>query len=103
MEVGAVLNFYSPFLVGKLYWADSVLDKIQRSDLNGSNVENIVVNGLDTVDGIAIDPVGRKIYWTDTGSNSRIELANLDGSMRKVLIWQQLDTPRAIVLHYHKG
>ena len=55
-----------------------------------------------TTDGLAVDAVGRKIYWTDTGIN-RIEVANLDGSMRKVLIWQNLDSPRAIALYHEMG
>uniref|UniRef100_A0A3Q2WR41 Low density lipoprotein receptor-related protein 4 n=1 Tax=Haplochromis burtoni TaxID=8153 RepID=A0A3Q2WR41_HAPBU len=54
---------------------------------------------LMTTDGLAVDAVGRKIYWTDTGTN-RIEVANLDGSMRKVLVWQNLDSPRAIALYH---
>lgn len=55
-----------------------------------------------TTDGLALDAVGRKIYWTDTGIN-RIEVANLDGSMRKVLVWQNLDSPRAIALYHEMG
>ena len=58
--------------------------------------------GLMTTDGLAVDAVGRKIYWTDTGTN-RIEVANMDGSMRKVLIWQNLDSPRAIALYNEMG
>ena len=58
--------------------------------------------GLVTTDGLAVDAVSRKIYWTDTGTN-RIEAANLDGSMRKVLVWQNLDSPRAIALYHEMG
>lgn len=58
--------------------------------------------GLMTTDGLAVDAVGRKIYWTDTGTN-RIEVANLDGSMRKILVWQNLDSPRAIALYHEMG
>lgn len=58
--------------------------------------------GLMTTDGLAVDAVGRKIYWTDTGTN-RIEVANLDGSMRKILVWQNLDSPRAIALYNEMG
>jgi len=117
---------------GKVYWSDSTLKKISRSDFDGKAQETIVstgeadgsharcrlappcrgvttpsppplsLSGLVTTDGLAVDAVGRKIYWTDTGTN-RIEVANLDGSMRKVLIWQNLDSPRAIALYNEKG
>lgn len=66
-----------------------------------------------------------QIYWTDGGRNS-VEVAELDGSNRKVLFWTGLgkfsnkvmftnegickltdcffiDSPRAIALHYEYG
>jgi hypothetical protein len=52
---------------GKVYWTDTVLDKIKRANLNGSNIENVVTHGLDTPDGMVVDEIGRKLYWTDTG------------------------------------
>eukprot|EP00106_Octopus_bimaculoides_P021308 XP_014788750.1 PREDICTED: low-density lipoprotein receptor-related protein 4-like [Octopus bimaculoides] len=87
---------------GKIYWSDTVVDKIQRSNLDGSQVEDVISHGLDTTDGLAVDYIGKKIYWTENGNN-RIEVANLDGTMRKVLFWQDLDSPRAIVIHYEQG
>ncbi|XP_062576146.1 low-density lipoprotein receptor-related protein 4-like isoform X3 [Saccostrea cucullata] len=86
----------------KVYWTDTVLDKIMRANLDGSQVEEIISNGLDTPDGLTVDSVGQKLYWTDTGLN-RIEVAETDGSNRKVLFWENLDKPRAIVLVYELG
>lgn len=86
----------------KVYWTDTVLDKIMRANLDGSQEEEIISNGLDTPDGLVVDSVGQKIYWTDTGLN-RIEVADVKGSMRKVLFWKNLDKPRAIVLVYEYG
>uniref|UniRef100_A0A8C5AXU6 EGF-like domain-containing protein n=1 Tax=Gadus morhua TaxID=8049 RepID=A0A8C5AXU6_GADMO len=76
--------------------------KVSRANMDGSEHEEIIATGLMTTDGLAVDAIGRKIYWTDTGTN-RIEVANLDGSMRRVLIWQNLDSPRAIALYNEKG
>lgn len=42
------------------------------------------------------------MYWTD-GERNSIEVAELDGRNRKVLVWSDLDNPRAITLHYHHG
>ena len=39
---------------------------------------------LDTPDGLAVDTIGQKIYWTDTDLK-RIEVSDIDGNMRKVL------------------
>ena len=64
---------------GKLYWSDSGTDKIQRSNLDGSEVEDLVTSGLRHPSGLALDAVAGKLYWTDYGTD-RIQRANLDGS-----------------------
>ncbi|XP_072034176.1 low-density lipoprotein receptor-related protein 4-like [Amphiura filiformis] len=87
---------------GKVYWTDSLEKKIQRANLNGSNVEGVITTNVNVTDGLAIDIAGRKMYWTDTGKH-RIEVANLDGTQRKVLIWEDLDSPRDIELHHQQG
>lgn len=73
-----------------------------KANLDGSQVEQFIKHGLDTPDGLAVDEIGRKIYWTDTGLN-RIEVADLVTGMRKVLIWDNLDKPRDLTLYYEKG
>ncbi|GFR81710.1 low-density lipoprotein receptor-related protein 4 [Elysia marginata] len=117
VPVGEVRNAIAidvDVLEGKMYWTDTVLDQISRAGLDGSNVEIILEHGIHTADGLAVDSVGRKIYWTDDGHN-RIQnvfvlllsfdtkVSNLDGSMRAVLIYKYMDKPRAIALHYDKG
>lgn len=52
---------------------------------------------LDFPGGLSVDWVTDKIYWTDDGNN-RIEVANLDGTQRSLLIWEKLDKPRDIAV-----
>jgi len=59
--------------------------------------EHIVSTEIDSPDGIAVDWVGRNLYWTDKGTD-RIEMSRLNGSSRHVLISDGLQEPRAIVL-----
>lgn len=47
--------------------------------------------------GLAYDWITDKLYWTDEGVK-RIEAATVDGRLRTVLIWDQLDKPRDIVV-----
>ena len=64
----------------KLYWTDWGTDKIQRADLDGSNVEDLISGaGLNGPDGLSLDLAGGKLYWADSGTN-KIQRANLDGS-----------------------
>ena len=46
----------------KLYWTDALREKIERSDLNGSNREVLVAA---TIYPFAITVFGNYIYWTD--------------------------------------
>ena len=43
---------------GKMYWTDWVRRKIQRANLDGSGVEDLVTSGLESPAALALDPVG---------------------------------------------
>ncbi|GAB0097057.1 low-density lipoprotein receptor-related protein 4 [Sergentomyia squamirostris] len=87
---------------GYIYWSDTVEDIIIRSSIDGMEIEHIIDDSIDSVDGVAIDSNGRKIYWTDAGKHT-IEVSELNGSNRAVLIWNDLESPRGIALNYENG
>lgn len=97
LEDAAAVDFQ--FSKGAVYWTDVSEEAIKQIYLNqtGAAVQNVVISGLVSPDGLACDWVGKKLYWTDSETN-RIEVANLNGTSRKVLFWQDLDQPRAIAL-----
>jgi len=64
--------------------------------------EYIVNVEIDSPDGLAVDWVGRNLYWTDKGTD-RIEMSRLNGSLRHTLISEGLQEPRAIVLDPFEG
>ncbi len=80
--------------VGKIYWADKYNGKIQRSNLDGTNIEDLVNRGLFSPTGIALDLVNKNIYWTEFGNNSgssllgvsSIKKSNLDGTNVQTII-----------------
>ena len=47
---------------GKLYWADSSTDKIQRANLDGSDIEDLVTEGL-------LSPRGLALAWIPSADN----------------------------------
>ncbi|XP_063955134.1 low-density lipoprotein receptor-related protein 1-like [Lytechinus pictus] len=57
---------------------------------------------LDQPEGIAVDWISDMIYWTDSSVHS-LEVANLDGSLRKTLISNARTHPQSIVVHPKKG
>ena len=90
---------------GIIYWSDVATLAIKRAPVkNGSDVEVIVQENLrlfaevQVVEGIAVDWINKKLYWTDTG-NDRIEVADLNGGNRLILIQSGLLEPRAISVH----
>ncbi len=85
----------------KMYWADYGTNKIQRADLDGSNVEDLITTGLNNPFGIALDVGGGKMYWTDYGTN-KIQRADLDGSNVEDLI-SGLSRPYGIALDVGGG
>lgn len=71
------------------------LKTINRAYMNGSSVEHVIEYGLDYPEGMAVDWMGRNIYWADTGTH-RIEVARLEGQYRQVLVCKDLDNPRSL-------
>ena len=89
----------------KMYWTDISTGKIQRANLDGSNVEDLITidPSSNLLRGIALD-VGRgKMYWTDY-TRGKTQRANLDGSNVDTLItttgWT---TQRGIALDVGRG
>ncbi|KAK9511107.1 hypothetical protein O3M35_005737 [Rhynocoris fuscipes] len=82
-----------------LYWSDvstvrSSIQKQCRGETDKKTLHSVV---LHNPDGLAVDWVGRNLYWCDKGQNT-IEVSKLDGRFRKILINKGLLEPRAIAL-----
>ena len=83
-----------------MYWADANPDKIQRANLDGSNIKDLLP-GLESPVGIALDVTGGKMYWTDRDAGV-VQRTNLDGSNTETLI-TGLETPIGIALNVDEG
>ena len=86
---------------GKIYWADSDLDKIQRSNLDGSDLESLITTLDRRPDGIALDVAAGKMYLT-SHYTGRIQRASLDGSGPEDLV-TGLSNPTRIALDLEAG
>ena len=86
-----------------IYMADAIDETIKRAKINDHtySVETVVRN-VHTPDGLAVDWIGGKLYWTDTGYKT-IEVSDMDGKHNQDLVSIGLDEPRAIALDPHNG
>ena len=57
---------------------------------------------VDTPDGLAVDWVGRNLYWSDAGRDT-IEVSKLTGEHRAVLVNTGLDRPYALAVDVRYG
>ena len=82
-----------------MYWAHDSPDKIQRANLDGSNIEDLITSdtGLRGPRSITLDLTEEKIYWADR-STRKIQCANLDGSNIHDLVTTGLRHPDSIAL-----
>jgi sugar lactone lactonase YvrE len=87
---------------GKMYWTDLGIGKIQRVNLEGTGLHDLVTTGLRFPRGIAVDDRGGKIYWLDAGT-LKVHRANLDGSEVEDLVTKGLPAPGGITVDVAGG
>ena len=85
-----------------IYWSDK--KGINRFSLhNGVNEDMPFRLDVDSsLEGIAIDWVAKRIYWTDAMHNA-VYVGDLGNGRKVKLIEGNLDFPRAIVLNHSEG
>jgi len=85
---------------GKIYWTDTAA-KLQRSNLDGTSVEDFVTTNINNPRGIALDISTRKVYWTDITIDT-IQRIGTDGYNQETLL-ASLPNPRGIDLDIAAG
>ena len=85
-ELDSVTGIYLDVAGGKIYWIDEGQDKIQRADLDGANVEDLITELSDHPLDLAVDVSVGKIYWTYRYGEIKIRRADLDGANVEDLI-----------------
>ncbi len=96
------LDHKTQLIRGKIYWTDYGTNKIQRGNLDGSQVEDLVTTGLSSPEGLALDVKAGKIYWADY-STDKIQRANLDGTDVEDLVTTGLSIPKGLALDVEAG
>ena len=94
---GSVCDIALAHTLSKIYWTPCSLRFIRRANLDGTEVEDVIVSqGIART--LAIDHKGQKIYWTEP-SEGVIRRANLDGTEVEELL-SGLVVPGSIALSF---
>ena len=84
----------------KMYWSDGGTNKIQRSNLDGTDIEDIITS-TSNPKGITLDLNDKKLYYVDTGAQ-KVHRSDLDGNNQEDLIGG-LSSPQGITLDLPSG
>ncbi|XP_017839052.1 nidogen [Drosophila busckii] len=83
---------------GRVYWGDISAKKILSAKYDGTDGREFIATDIESPEGIAIDVISRRLYWTDSVKDT-IEVASLDDpTLRAVIINKQLVNPRGIAV-----
>ena len=73
------------WIAKNIYWIDPSYDVIEVARLNGTHRMVVVSGEMDKPNSIAVHPLEGFLFWSDTGSPTKIERSRLDGTDRMVL------------------
>ncbi|GMS84654.1 hypothetical protein PENTCL1PPCAC_6829, partial [Pristionchus entomophagus] len=69
-----------------LFWTDGALDTISVMDLKTRHRRVLFADAMEEPRAIAVDPKKGLIFWSDWGTQARIERAGMDGENRRVIL-----------------
>ncbi|KAH9508817.1 hypothetical protein Btru_050129 [Bulinus truncatus] len=83
-----------------LFYSDDALNVISSIGTDGRHPRYVASSNIVSPRSIALDPLNRKIYWTDWGTQPKIESADYDGSNRRTLADSNLKWPDSVTIDF---
>ncbi|XP_071109762.1 pro-epidermal growth factor-like [Haliotis cracherodii] len=81
-----------------MFYTEEKIDIVGMHNLTSSAHKVLLRTGMDRPLAITVDMVDRVFYWSDIGTPAKIEMANYDGTGRKVLKSDNMKWPIALSL-----
>jgi low density lipoprotein-related protein 2 len=91
---------------GNLYWTEinngplRVRGRLLVAKADGRYKRVLVTQNLEQPTAVVVDPQLGRLYWADSGSQPKIEVAWMDGSRRKLLVVNKLGKPSALAIDH---
>ena len=95
--VRAVISADVDIVTDDFYWADTLESKIFRLPSGGGEPEVFVSSGILKPESLAIDWIGRNLYWADS-ELGRIEVVQLVKKVRSVVVSRNLHHVNALAI-----
>uniref|UniRef100_A0AAF5Q0L6 EGF-like domain-containing protein n=13 Tax=Wuchereria bancrofti TaxID=6293 RepID=A0AAF5Q0L6_WUCBA len=77
---------------------DSDRTHIEVCQLDGKHRKILLSTKTETPTSLAVDPIGRYLYWADQGQKPSIQRAFLDGSHRQVIVHENIAEPTDLII-----
>lgn len=74
------------WIYNHIYYSDTKRCAIDVTNFDGTMTKELIKDDIEIPRALALDPVHGFMYWTDWGSNPRIERAGMDGSHRQIIV-----------------
>ncbi|CAH1782417.1 unnamed protein product [Owenia fusiformis] len=102
---GKVNGLTVDWLTNLVYWTDAIYNWIALSTAGKSqgHFKIIIKTGLDIPAAIVVHPSKGMLFWSDIGSNPKIERATLSGENRTLLVQKELTFPTGLSLDFDKN
>lgn len=86
------------WIYNHIYYTDTKRCTIEVTTFNGNMGKELIKDDLEIPRALALDPINGWMYWSDWGSEPRIERAGMDGSHRQTLITSNIKWPNGLTL-----
>jgi DNA-binding beta-propeller fold protein YncE len=95
---GRIVGLDYHYSEGYMYWSDDIHGTLNRALLNGSNDEILLHTDNPVIDGIAVDWVNEKLYWTEATVGEVLVMDIMQRQKRKLIVNHDGSRTRAITV-----
>lgn len=86
------------WIYNHIYFTDTKRYTIEIMNFDGNMGKVLIKDNLEIPRAIALNPLEGWMFWTDWGSNPRIERAGMDGTHRQTIVSYDVKWPNGLTL-----